>query len=90
MPDAPTPTHSERSEPTESISLVIDGAAVSVPAGTTVWDAARQIGAEIPVLCHDPRYRPVGVCRMCVVDADHRRGVVRGPPAAARQPERSD
>jgi formate dehydrogenase major subunit len=72
MPDAPTPTHSERSEPTESISLVIDGAAVSVPAGTTVWDAARTIGAEIPVLCHDPRYRPVGVCRMCVVDVGGR------------------
>jgi formate dehydrogenase major subunit len=29
---------------------------------------AKELGIEIPVLCHDPRLRPVGVCRMCVVD----------------------
>ncbi len=29
-------------------------------------------GVEIPVLCHDPRLRPVGVCRMCVVDIGER------------------
>jgi formate dehydrogenase major subunit len=78
MSDALTPIHREPSEPSEpiatidSIELTIDGTSVAVPAGTTVWDAARRIGAEIPVLCHDPRYRPVGVCRMCVVDVGGR------------------
>ena len=67
MPDAPTPPAL-----VTTVELQIDGQAVSVPAGTTVWDAARTLGVEIPVLCHDPRYRPVGVCRMCVVDVGGR------------------
>ena len=54
------------------IEVTIDGKPVRVPAGTTVWEAARQAGIEIPALCHDPRYRPVGVCRMCVVDVGGR------------------
>src|SRR5262245_42616587 len=54
------------------IELTIDGRSVSVLAGTSVWDAARQVGIEIPALCHSPRLRPVGVCRMCVVDVGGR------------------
>ncbi|MFI5400799.1 MAG: 2Fe-2S iron-sulfur cluster-binding protein, partial [SAR324 cluster bacterium] len=54
------------------ITLTIDGKQVSVPAGTTLWDAARLAGIDIPVLCHNPRLRPVGVCRMCVVDVGER------------------
>ena len=53
---------------TETIRLTIDGREVEVPAGTTIWDAARAAGVEIPVLCHDPRLQPVGVCRVCLVD----------------------
>ncbi|HZT79390.1 MAG TPA: molybdopterin-dependent oxidoreductase, partial [Gemmataceae bacterium] len=55
-----------------SVRLHIDGRPVAVPAGTTVWEAARQAGIDIPVLCHNPRLRPVGVCRMCVVDVGGR------------------
>ena len=58
--------------PTRTVTLTIDGAAVTVPEGTTIWAAARQAGIEIPVLCHDERYDPVGVCRMCVVDVGAR------------------
>ena len=54
------------------VSLTIDGQRVTVPEGTTVWDAARHLGIDIPVLCHEPRLRPVGVCRMCVVDVGAR------------------
>src|SRR5579872_4583265 len=56
----------------ETVSLTIDGAAVTVPEGTTIWAAAKGAGIEIPVLCHDERYDPVGVCRMCVVDVGAR------------------
>jgi formate dehydrogenase major subunit len=55
-----------------TVTLTIDGAAVTVPEGTTIWTAARDAGFDIPVLCHDERYDPVGVCRMCVVDAGAR------------------
>jgi formate dehydrogenase major subunit len=58
--------------PTRTVTLTIDGTAVTVPEGTTIWAAAKQAGIEIPVLCHDDRYDPVGVCRMCVVDVGAR------------------
>ncbi|WP_217351368.1 2Fe-2S iron-sulfur cluster-binding protein [Aquisalimonas sp. 2447] len=57
---------------TETVSLTIDGRSVQVAAGTTIWDAAQELGIDIPVLCHSPRMRPVGVCRMCVVDTGAR------------------
>ena len=54
------------------IELEIDGERLEVPEGTTIWEAARGRGIEIPVLCHQPRLRPVGVCRLCVVDIGER------------------
>lgn len=54
------------------ITLSIDGRAVTVPPGTTIWEAAREQGIDIPVLCHSPKMDPVGVCRMCVVDVGER------------------
>ncbi len=52
----------------DSIQLTIDGQPVTVSAGTTIYDAARGLGIEIPVLCHAPHMAPVGVCRVCTVD----------------------
>src|SRR5690606_22359233 len=62
-------------EPTtavRTVSVTIDGREVTVPEGTTIYDAAKQIGVDIPVLCHNERFDPVGVCRMCVVDTGGR------------------
>ena len=62
-------------EPATSVRTVtaeIDGQSVTVPEGTTIYDAAKQVGVDIPVLCHNERYDPVGVCRMCVVDTGGR------------------
>ncbi|MEW4487782.1 formate dehydrogenase subunit alpha [Thalassoglobus sp. JC818] len=56
----------------ETIHLSIDGTDVAVPPGTTIWEAAKQNGIEIPILCHSERMDPVGVCRMCVVDTKSR------------------
>ncbi len=55
-----------------TVALTIDGRPVTAPEGTTIWQAAREAGIEIPALCHDPRLRPVGVCRVCVVDVGER------------------
>src|SRR5438128_451300 len=54
------------------VGLFIDNRQTTVPAGTTLWDAAKSIGIDIPVLCHHEKMRPVGVCRMCVVDTGGR------------------
>ena len=60
----------------EMIALNIDGRDVSVPKGTTIFDAARMNGIAIPTLCHQQNQTPVGVCRVCVVDVGAR--VYRG------------
>ena len=55
-------------ESTGTVTLTIDGHEVSAAEGSTIWEAAKAAGIDIPVLCHDERFDPVGVCRMCVVD----------------------
>src|SRR5215469_16125604 len=55
-------------ENTQTVTLTIDGREITAPEGTTIWEAAKSAGIDIPVLCHDERFDPVGVCRMCVVD----------------------
>ncbi|MGH3154503.1 MAG: formate dehydrogenase subunit alpha, partial [Streptosporangiaceae bacterium] len=55
-------------ESTGTVTLTIDGREVTAPEGVTIWQAAKAAGIDIPVLCHDERFDPVGVCRMCVVD----------------------
>jgi CRP-like cAMP-binding protein/Fe-S-cluster-containing hydrogenase component 2/ferredoxin len=54
------------------VELMIDGKKVAVPAGTSVFDAARMNGIAIPTLCHQQNETPVGVCRVCVVDVNAR------------------
>src|ERR1035441_7544151 len=54
------------------VQLTIDGTPVSVPKGTTIFDAARGLGISIPTLCHQQNENPVGVCRVCVVDVGQR------------------
>src|SRR5271165_364962 len=54
------------------VDLVIDGKPVRVPAGTSVFDAARMNGVPIPTLCHLQNETPVGVCRLCLVDTGAR------------------
>src|SRR5271155_197973 len=54
------------------IELTIDGRKVAVPPGTTVFDAARMNDIAIPTLCHQQNETPVGVCRVCVVEAGGR------------------
>src|SRR6266576_129783 len=49
-------------ESTGTVTLTIDGYEVTAP------EAAKAAGIDIPVLCHDERFDPVGVCRICVVD----------------------
>ncbi len=54
------------------IKLTIDAREVTVPAGTSVFDAARVNGIGIPTLCHQQNETPVGVCRVCLVEAGGR------------------
>jgi NAD-dependent dihydropyrimidine dehydrogenase PreA subunit/ferredoxin len=56
-------------------TLQIDGKPVSVPEGTTILEAGRKVGIEIPTLCHHPALEPYGVCRVCIVELKRGRRV---------------
>ena len=50
------------------ITITIDDKKIGVPEGTTVLEAARQLGIEIPTLCFHERLIPYGACRVCTVE----------------------
>lgn len=52
------------------INLTIDGREISVPKGTTVYHAAKQLGIDIPIFCYLDRMPPFGACRMCLVEVE--------------------
>lgn len=56
----------------EPVTLTIDGKEVTVPKGTTILDAAAEVGIEIPVICYHPHLTANGLCRICSVDAGAR------------------
>ncbi|MEW6567575.1 MAG: 2Fe-2S iron-sulfur cluster-binding protein [Chloroflexota bacterium] len=60
---------------TQTMSLTIDGQTVQVPAGTTILQAARQAGIEIPVLCYFEHTTANGLCRLCVVETEGAKGL---------------
>ncbi len=52
----------------KQVTMQIDGVQVKAEEGTTVLQAAKQAGIEIPTLCHDDRLAPYGACRLCSVE----------------------
>lgn len=52
------------------INLTIDGRAITVPKGTTVYHAAKQLGIELPIFCYQDRMPPFGACRVCLVEVE--------------------
>jgi len=57
----------------QDVRVTIDGREVSVPRGSTILDASRVAGVKIPTLCDHPALKPVGVCRVCLVEVDGQR-----------------
>ena len=70
--------------PRKTIELTIDGRTVSVPEGTTILGACRELGIDIPTLCFLETLRPVNVCRVCVVEVKGARVLV---PSCSRAAE---
>jgi NADH-quinone oxidoreductase subunit G len=52
------------------INLEIDGKAVQVPPGSTVMDAANQVGAYVPHFCYHKKLSIAANCRMCLVQVE--------------------
>ena len=56
------------------VTLTIDDQEVKAKKGTTILQAARQAGIDIPTLCFLKDINEVGDCRMCIVEVEGRRG----------------
>ena len=71
----------------QQITLQIDHHFITVPAGTTLLEAARKIGIDIPTLCHINlkgtciKNNPAS-CRICVVEVEGRKNLA--PACATR------
>jgi formate dehydrogenase major subunit len=65
-----------------SVTLTIDGQAVTVPEGTSVMRAAMEAGIKIPKLCATDSLTAFGSCRLCLVEIEGRNGT----PASCTTP----
>src|ERR1700688_2181523 len=54
----------------DSVNLTIDGKLVTVPAGTLVINAAKQVGIEVPAFCYYDGLTLQAACRMCLVEVE--------------------
>ena len=67
---------------TQTVTLLIDGQSITVPAGMSVMRAAYLSGTAIPKLCATDTLEPFGSCRLCLVEVEGRKGV----PASCTTP----
>ena len=66
------------------VEITLDGQTLAVPAGSTILDACRAEGIDVPTLCFLESLTPVNVCRVCVVEVTGSRVLV---PACSRRVE---
>ncbi len=52
----------------ETVTISLNGREVAGPPGTTILDLAKQVGVDIPTLCHHPLLKNAGACRVCLVE----------------------
>jgi formate dehydrogenase major subunit len=71
-----------RSRAEKTVTLTIDGRAVTVPEGTSIMRAAMEMGTQIPKLCATDMVDAFGSCRMCLVEVEGRAGT----PASCTTP----
>jgi NADH-quinone oxidoreductase subunit G len=64
---------------TETVTITVDGKQVEARPGELVIAAAERAGVYIPRFCYHPRMRPVGMCRMCLVEVEGPRGFTLQP-----------
>lgn len=58
----------ETQQKTGPVTLTINGRTAQVPPGTTILEAARSIGVDIPTICYHPSLTANAVCRLCSVE----------------------
>ena len=64
---------------TTTVSVTINGTEIQANPGELLIDAAERTGTYIPRFCYHSRMKPVGMCRMCLVEVDSGRGPALQP-----------
>ncbi|HYH01773.1 MAG TPA: NADH-dependent [FeFe] hydrogenase, group A6 [Bacillota bacterium] len=59
----------------ETVKLTIDNQQIEVPAGSTILDAAKKAGIDIPTLCYHPELDTKAMCRICLVEVEGARAL---------------
>lgn len=67
------------------VKFSLDGRIITAEAGSNLLEVAAQNGVEIPSLCHDPRLKPFGACRQCLVEVEGSRGAVQACGTSIRE-----
>ena len=67
---------------TETVAITINDIELHVPKGELIVESVKRLGLEIPIFCYHPRMKPVGMCRMCLVEVGFKQpdGSVRKMP----------
>ena len=56
------------------VNLTIDGKQITVKKSATIYEAAKEAGIDIPVLCYAKKLLPYGACRVCLVEVEQMKG----------------
>jgi len=75
----------QSSTPTPTVSFTLNGQAVHALAGSTILDAARAAGVDIPTVCYHPHLTANAVCRLCTVEVAGARTLQPACVATVRQ-----
>ena len=52
----------------QTVNISINDIPLQVPKGEMIVESVKRLGLEIPIFCYHPRMKPVGMCRMCLVE----------------------
>jgi NADH-quinone oxidoreductase subunit G len=63
----------------QTVNITINDIPLSVPKGEMIVESAKRVGLEIPIFCYHPRMKPVGMCRMCLIEIG-----TKGPDGSVR------
>ncbi|HJP82450.1 MAG TPA: NADH-quinone oxidoreductase subunit NuoG [Fimbriimonadaceae bacterium] len=66
----------------ETVNITINDVEIAVPKGELIIESVKRLGLEIPIFCYHPRMKPVGMCRMCIIEVGFKQpdGTIRKMP----------
>ncbi|MBX3120108.1 MAG: NADH-quinone oxidoreductase subunit NuoG [Fimbriimonadaceae bacterium] len=67
---------------TDTVTILVNDVELQVPKGEIIVESVKRLGLEIPIFCYHSRMKPVGMCRMCLVEVGFKQpdGSVRKMP----------